>query len=427
VLTGLGFGLLPALRVGRANAFDALREGSRGGSQRQGLRTTLVAIEVAMSVTLLISSGLLIRAVMRVQAVDPGFRTENILTLRTDLPRPKYDSASARADFYDRVLTSVRALPGVETAAYTSGLPMVLTGGIAGVEIPGQPRVPSRRQGVGIRFVSSQYFGTMQIPLRSGRDIEDTDLRERHLVAVVSESFVDEYWPGEDALGKTFTIRGQLRTIVGVVGDVKTRGLERTSEPQVYIPANQPPDVGLGSLYVPKDLVIRTNQGLSLIPSVREIVRRVDADQPLSSIRMLSDVIGGQTADRRSQVRILAALALLALLLAAVGIHGLQTFTVAQRSREIGVRLALGAAPANVARMVVSEAARMAIFGVIPGVIAAYVAARAMGALLFGVRPDDPVTFLTTAGVCLLVAILSALRPAMRAARVDPITALRAE
>jgi putative ABC transport system permease protein len=195
----------------------------------------------------------------------------------------------------------------------------------------------------------------------------------------------------------------------------------------VYIPANQPPEGGLGGLYVPKDLVIRGSQGMSTVPSVRNIVRHVDADQPLSNIRMLDEVVGDQTADRRAQVRILAALALLALLLAGVGIHGLQTFTVAQRAREIGVRLALGAAPTGVARMVMSEAARMAILGVIPGILGAYVAARAMGALLFGVRPDDPVTFLTTAGVCLVVAMLSALRPALRAARVDPITALRTE
>lgn len=427
VVTGIGFGLLPALRVGRGAGFAALREGSRGGARRQRLRTTLVAIEVAMSVTLLISSGLLIRAVMRVQAVDPGFRTDNVLTMRTVLPSPKYDSAAMREQFYDRVLTGVRALPGVASAAYTSGLPMVLTGGIAGVNIPGRPQVNRRLQNVGIRFVSSQFFDAMGIPLMRGRDFEDTDRRDRQRVAVVSKSFVDTYWPGEDGLGKTFEIREQTRTIVGVVSEVKVRGLERTPEPQVYIPAYQPPDIGLGGLYVPKDLVIRGSQELSMVPAVRDIVRRVDADQPLSSIRMLRDVVGDQTADRRAQVRVLVALSLLALLLAGVGIHGLQTFTVAQRSREIGVRLALGAAPSTVARIVVSEAARMAILGVIPGVIAAWFAARAMGALLFGVRPDDPVTFLTVAGVCVVVAIVSALRPAMRAARVDPITALRAE
>jgi predicted permease len=388
----------------------------------------LVAIEVAVSVMLLISSGLLIRAIWRVQAVDPGFDPAGVVTLRTELPRPKYEEPARRADFYDRVLANVRALPGVEKAAYTSGLPMVLTGGIAGVVVPGVEVRSGRREGVGIRFVSSQYFGALNIPLRRGRDVEETDTPDRQLVAVVSESFVQRYWPNSDPIGKTFEIRFQNRTVVGVVGDIKVRGLERTSEPQVYIPAKQPPDSGLGMLYVPKDLVIRApRQGLALLPAVRAIVRQVDPEQPLSNVRMMSEVVGGQTATRTAQLQILGALAVLALLLAGVGIHGLLAFTVAQRAREIGVRLALGAGPSLVARMIVSEAARMAIFGVVPGIIGAYAAARAMSALLFGVQPGDPLTIAAAAGLCLATAVLGAVRPALRAARVDPMSALRAE
>ena len=208
------------------------------------------------------------------------------------------------------------------------------------------------------------------------------------------------------------------------------RGLERSSEPQVYIPAKQPPDSGLGGLYVPKDLVVRAPRqggGLALIPAVREIVRKVDPGQPLSNVRMMADIVGGQTADRTAQLRVLGALALLALLLAGVGIYGLLAFTVAQRSREIGVRLALGAGPSLVARMIVSEAARMAVIGVVPGVIGAYAAARGMSALLFGVQPGDPLTIVAATVLCLATAVVGAVRPAMRAARVDPMTALRAE
>jgi predicted permease len=344
------------------------------------------------------------------------------------LPTPKYDEPVRRADFYDRVLANVRALPGVEQAAFTSGLPMVLTGGIAGVAMPGQEARNRRQQGVSIRFVSSQFFGALRIPMRRGRDVEDTDTPDRQLVAVVSESFVQRYWPEADPIGKTFEIRFQTRTVVGVVGDIKVRGLERTSEPQVYIPAKQPPDSGLGSLYVPKDLVIRApRQGLALIPAVREIVRQVDPVQPLSAVRMMSDVVGGQLTTRAAQVRVLGALALLALLLAGVGIHGLLAFTVAQRAREIGVRLALGAGPSLVARMIVSEAARMALIGVIPGVIGAYAAARAMRALLFGVEPADPLTIAAATALCLATAVLGAVRPAMRAARVDPMSAMRSD
>jgi predicted permease len=379
---------------------------------------------------LLISSGLLIRAVWRVQSVDPGFVADDVLTLRTALPRPKYDDPARRADFYNRVLTSVRALPGVEQAAYTSGLPMVMGGGIAGVAVPGHEVRPGRREGVSIRFVSSQFFGALRIPLRRGRDLEDSDTPQRALVAVVSESFVQRYWPDIDPIGRTFEIRGQNRTVVGVVGDIKVRGLERTNEPQVYVPARQPPDAGLGDIYVPKDLVIRAPRqggGLALLPAVREIIRQVDSEQPVSNVRMMAEVVGDQTATRTAQLRVLGALAILALLLAGVGIHGLLAFTVAQRSREMGVRLALGAEPSLVARMIVSEAARMAILGVVPGVLAAYAAARAMSALLFGVRPEDPLTISAAAVLCLATAVLGSLRPAVRAARVDPMSALRAE
>ncbi|HWP70275.1 MAG TPA: FtsX-like permease family protein, partial [Gemmatimonadaceae bacterium] len=396
--------------------------------RRQRLRSTLVALEVAVSVMLLVSSGLLIRAVMRVQAIDPGFAADGVLTLRTALPSPKYDSAAPRAAFYDRVLSDVRALPGVEQAAYTSGLPMVLTGGIAGVVVPGYPEQNRRREGVSFRLISADFFDALKIPLRMGRDLEDNDTPERQLVAVVSESFVEHYWPGQDPIGRTFEIRDQNRTVVGVVADIKVRGLERTNEPQVYIPARQPPEDGLGGLYVPKDLVIRApSQGLALLPAVREIVRRVDVEQPVSSVRMMSDVVEGQTETRTAQLRVLGALALLALLLAGVGIHGLLAFTVAQRGREIGVRLALGAQPSLVARMVVSEAARLTILGIVPGLIGAWVAARAMRALLFGVPPEDPLTIAAAAALCLTTAVLGALRPALRAARVNPISALKAD
>jgi predicted permease len=428
-LTGLGFGLIPAMRVGGATGFAALREGARGGSGRQRLRATLVAVEVAVSVMLLISSGLFIRAILRVQDVESGFDPKGVVTLRTALPAPKYTEPQPRAIFYDRVLNEVRSIPGVQQAAYASGLPMALQGGIAGVEIPGREIPRNRREGVAIRFVSSQYFGALDIPIRRGRDVSETDTPDRALVAVVSESFGEKYWPGEDAIGKTFVIREDLRTIVGIVGEVKTRGLERTNEPQVYLPAKQPPTtVGLGGLYVPKDLVIKApTAALGVVPSVRDIVRRVDPEQPISNVRMMTEIVDGQFATRSAQIRILGALALLALLLSAVGIHGLLAFTVAQRGREIGVRLALGAEPGAVARMVVGDAARMAIFGVIPGVILAYFAARAMSALLFGVEPGDPLTIGGAALLCLATAIIAALRPAINAARVDPIRALKSD
>ncbi len=425
-LTALGFGLLPAVRAGGGAGFAALREGARGSANRTRLRAILIAVEVGVSVVLLVSSGLLIRAIWRVQAVDPGFSTDAVLTLKTALPTPRYADPVRRADFYRRVTAQVRTLPGVESAAYTSGIPMVMMGGLTGIQLPGAPR-PSRNEGVSLRLITPHFFETMRIPLRRGRDVSDADTQDRPLVAVVSESFVRRYWPDADPIGRTFQARGQLRTIVGVVGDIRVRGLERTSEPQLYVPFEQPPNP-IGENYLPKDLVVRTARpDPTLIAAIRAIVHQVDPQQPVSDVRMLAEVVGDQTLTRRAQLRVLAALAMLALLLTAVGIHGLLAFTVAQRDREIGVRLALGATPRGVASMILSEGVRIALIGVVPGIFVAYLAARGMSTLLFGVQPWDPMTFGVVAAVCFTTAVAACALPALRAAAIQPMAALKSE
>ncbi len=428
-LTGLGFGLLPAIRVGGRTGLDALREGARGGGGRkQRLRNALVAVEVAASLALLISSGLLIRAVWRVQSVDPGFVPARVMTLKTALPRPKYDLTQRRLEFYDQVVSGVRALPGAQSAAYVTGLPMVMTGRVTGVVIPGREESAEFRGEVAsIRFVTPGYFRTMGIPLLRGRDIADGDIQGRTSVAVVSESFADLYWPGEDALGRTFESRGGPRTVVGVVGDVKVRGLERTSEPQLYASAGQVPDTAFIN-DDPKDLVIRYSGATgALLQGVRDVVRAADPDQPISDIRSMDDVVAGETATRRAQLRVLGALAAIALLLSGVGIYGLLAYTVSERSREIGVRLALGAAPADVGRMIVSQGMKLAVLGSVPGVVGAYAAARGMRALLFRVEPADPATIIVAVALVLVITLAGSLVPAVRAVRVKPMLALRAE
>ena len=428
-LIGVGFGLIPATIVGGRTGFDALREGTRGGSgRRQRLRTVLVTLEVAISVVLLVSSGLLIRSVSKVQAIEPGFESEGVLTMRTVLPPSRAADSVRRTDFYDRVLAGVRSLPGVRAAAYTSGLPMVLTGGIAEVEFRGAEVRPGRRsEAVSFRYVTPQFFSVLGIPIVRGRVVEEGDRLGRPAVAVVSESFVDRYWPNDNPIGKTFRVRGQEVTVVGVVRDIKVRGLERTSEPQLYRAAAQAPAL-MGGLQVPKDLVIRTaGPPETLIPAVRDVIRRVDPEQPVSDVRLLSDVVSGQTADRRAQLGVLSALAVLALLLTGTGIYGLLAFMVAQRSREIGVRLALGAEPRRVARMIVGEAGRLALLGGVPGVLVAYAAARAMRAILFGIAPSDPLTLAAGALVVIVVTLAGSLAPAFRAVRVSPMVAMRTD
>jgi len=426
-LTGLGFGLFPAMRTGHGTGFAALRDSSRaGGGRKQRLRAVLVTVEVTMSVILLITAGLLIRAVWRVQAVDPGFAPQHVLTLRTALPRPKYDSPVRRAEFYRRVLPQVRALPGVQSAGFTSGLPILVPALITGVEIPGQDVRSARMRGVSHRWVTPQYFRAMGIPLLRGRDVEENDTADRAWVAVVSSSFAERYWSGEDPIGKTFRHLDHTRTVVGVVGDVKVRGLERNSEPQMYLPAAQIEDAP--GIFDPKDLVIRhSGQEDALASAVRQIVRAADPDQPISNIRTLEDVVAGETATRRAQLDVLAVLAIVAVLLSGVGIYGLLAYTVSQRSLEIGVRLALGAEPSRVGRMVCADGMRLALIGIVPGVGGAYAAARGMSALLFGVAPGDPATFATAVGVTLMLTLAGSLVPALRAVRVSPMSVLRAE
>jgi predicted permease len=426
--TGLAFGLVPALRAGGVHGFSGLRSGPRGGGgRRQRLRGVLVAIEVAVSVVLLVSSGLLVRAMWRLQRVDPGFRCDGVLTLRTALPWPKYATTRDRAAFYDRVLASVRALPGVQHAAYISDAPMTLRGGIWPVVIKGTETTRDDAHTASLRFVTPDFFGTLGIPVLRGRDVETTDDTTRTWVAVVSASFARRYWPNEEPIGKRFTFAFHERTIVGVVGDIRVRGLEVPSEPQVYLPYKQVEDSSLIG-YPPKDLLIRaTATPATLMPVIRRIVRAADPEQPISDVRMLSDLVADQMAPRAAQLRVLGALAVIALLLAGIGIHGLLSFTVSSRAQEIGVRLALGAQPAGIVRMIVAEALVLAIAGIVPGVLTAYAGGRAMESLLMGVRPND---LLATGGavlLCGMATIFGCARPALRAARVDPMTALRNE
>jgi predicted permease len=427
-LTAVGVGVIPALRGGRDTGLEGLREGARsGGGRKQRLRSVLVVVEVMASVVLLVSSGLLLRALWRVQSVDPGFRPEGILTLRTALPLPKYDSTARRVEFYRRVLTEVDALPGVESAAYISFLPMAMGGGIWPVGVDGQEVDRRGNSTASLRYVTPDFFQTLEIPLRTGRGVAESDRFDSPAVAVVSESFARRYWPDADPLGRSFDFALQERTVVGVVGDIMVRGLERTSEPQVYLPATQVPD-GSIIFYTPKDLVVRSSTDpAALLPAIRDIVRRVDAEQPISNVRTMEEIVADVTASRAVQVRLIGALAALALLLAGVGIHGLLSYTVSNRARELGVRMALGARRRDILGMVVGQGIRLAAGGVVLGVGLAYAAARAMSALLASVGPADGATLLVVGGLCLAMAAAGCLFPALRAVRTDPIVAIRAE
>jgi putative ABC transport system permease protein len=426
-LVGIGFGVAPSLwRTG--GGLDALRDGARaGGGRRQRVRSMLVMIEIMASVVLLITSGLLMRATWRLQSLDPGFRTDNVLTLRTALPWPKYQDPVVRERFYTTVLSGLRSLPGVSSAAYITGLPMAMGGGIWNATLPGQPAAHDGSNSAGLRFATSQYFSTLGIPLKHGRDISPTDDASHPFVAVVSESFVKRYWPNQDPIGQRFNFAMHERTVIGIVGDVRVRGFEQTSEPQVYIPSQQV-EAGNVIFYTPKDLAIRSTASAAiLLPEIRRLVREADPRQPISNVQTLAEVVASQTAARVAQLRVLEILATIALLLATVGIHGLLSFAVSRRQQEIGVRVALGAQQSKILAMFLREGLLLGLGGLLPGVLIAYAAGRGMETLLAGIRPADPLTVVVGVLLCGSATLVGCLRPAFRASRVDPSYALRAE
>jgi predicted permease len=425
-LTGMGFGLLPALRACRNVDLGGLREGSRaGGGKKERLRSTLVVVEMTASVVLLISAGLLIRALWRIQATDPGFRTEGVLTLRTALPMPKYEKTTKRNEFYRHVLSEVRRLPGVNNAVYISFLPMAMGGGIWPVSVDGDVKERSDLHTASARFVTPGFFATMAIPLVAGRDVSDSDTIDQPFAAVVSASFVERYWPGQDPLGKHFKFVFHDRVVVGVVNDIRVRGFEESSEPQVYMAYKQMPD-NETVWYAPKDLVVESTAGpAALLPAIRRAVRDADPDQPVSNIETMAEITASQTASRSLMVKVLGAFAVVAFLLAGIGIHGLLSFAVSQRTQEIGVRIALGAQPSDIMRMVLGRSAVLAIAGITAGLVLSFAAGHAMESLLAGVKPADPVTFIAAICLCLLMALLGSLAPTIKAVKVDPISAIR--
>jgi putative ABC transport system permease protein len=429
VFAALVFGVVPALRACGHIDPDSLRDGVRAGvgAHRTRLRQALVIAEVGISLVLLVSSGLLLRALWRLEDRDPGFRTEGVLTLRTTLPQPRYEKTLDRAAFYDHVIARARSLPGVTDAAYTSFTPMAMGGGIWTVALPERPEPEGDLRMASLRFVTPGYFATLRIPLHAGRDIEAGDSADRQYVAVVSESLARRYWPDADPIGKKIKIAFFERTIVGLVGDVRVRGPERDSEPQVYVPYRQIPD-GWMPWYAPKDLIVRgVSDPAGLVPALRAIVAEADAEEPVANVQLLEDIVDAQTAPRRVQLSILTTFAALAFLLAAIGIYGVLSFAVSNRAQEIGVRMALGATPGSILAMVLREGVGLAAIGAGLGLVLAYFAGRALEALLVGVAPTDTPTLVGALTLAVVMTLAGSLLPAWRAARVDPARVIRAD
>jgi putative ABC transport system permease protein len=435
--TVLLFGAGPALTAAGRDFGAAFGRaiGARGTRARR-LRTTLVVAEIALTVVLLAGAGLLLRSFTAVLAVDPGFETQRRLLIDTPLAPARYPTPADRDAFYHGVLERVRALPGVESAGYTNFAPLVIKGGRSVTFVEGRPRPEQGdlfRTVAQNRGVSPGYLETLGVPLVSGRFVDARDTRDAPPVAVINEAMVRLHWPDEDPIGKRFSFGlGGIETfftVVGVVGDMRQDGLDAPPFPEVYAPLDQ---LGAGApdftLMWPTQLVVRTSgEPLALATAVRQAVWDIDPDQPVASVRELSEVLDAELAGRSTQLTLIGAFAVLALVLAAVGLYGTLSYTVSQSTSEIGLRMALGAEERTVVASVVRSALATALLGIGVGLAAAYALTRTIASFLYEVSPTDPATAVGVAVALLAVAALAAFVPARRAASVDPALTLRAE
>jgi putative ABC transport system permease protein len=429
LVTGVIFGLVPAIQTSKADLHETLKEGGRTGASgaRAWVRNTLVVLEMALALVVLVGAGLLIRSFWQVQQVNPGFVPQNVLSMSIGLPMTKYKEPAQRANFYREALERVRALPGVRSAGATSILPLSGNNSSGSFQIEGRDTPPGQSSPHGDRWaVTTDYFSTMKIPVLRGRYFDARDTMESQPVAIIDEAMQRKYWPNEDPVGKRITYQGGRqnpiwREIVGVVGHVKHVGLEGESRVQYYIPHPQTQNPFM-------NLAIRTDVDPTLLTgAVRGAISGIDKDLPVFRVKTMEQYVIDSMAQRRFSMTLLGVFASVALALAAVGLYGVLSYTITQRSREIGIRMALGAGIGDVLRLVIGQGMLLALVGVALGSAAAFLMTRLMANLLFGVKASDPLTFITIALMLTLVALVACLVPARRATKVDPIEALRYE
>ncbi|MFZ0818865.1 MAG: ABC transporter permease [Candidatus Acidiferrales bacterium] len=429
IFTGILFGLAPVISAFRLSLNDSLKQGGAQGSAGGKVvrpQQALMTLELAMALVLLLGAGLLVRSFVKLVSIPHGFDSHGVLTAQISLPAKTYIKEEQQGEFYSQLMERLRALPGVRSAGASVVLPLGGPFMSTIVQVEGRPpaeRTLNLASGTAVNMVTPDFFTALRIPLRAGRYLDKHDAANSTETAVVNETFVRRYFPNEDPIGHRFQMAGSqtLRTIVGVVGDTKQMGAASETMAEIILPFAQSrnPDMFL---------IIRTDADpMSLIPAVRAVVASLDRDVPVFGAETIDDLLAGQVSSQRFNMALLGGFAGLALLLAAVGIYGVVAYAVGQRTQEIGIRMALGALPENVMRMVLVQGARLAVFGVVLGLGAGIALTRLLGTLLFEVKPTDPVTFAVGALILFAAAIGACWIPARRATRVDPLVALRYE
>ena len=421
LVTGILFGLVPALQLSKPDLANALKEGARGsvGGQRQRLRSALVVLEVALAVVLLVGASLFIGSFITLMRIDPGFNPENVLTVqvspRFEPGKPPGDSSRAFIDIVERISQA----PGVIHASMISGgIPMGGGMSVTTITVPG--RKIENDDGISIRGVTPEYHKALRIPLKAGRLFEATDRKDGANVVILNESAARKYFPGENPVGRSVGL-SEDRTVVGIVGDVHQFSLETEPRAEAYVPiAQQEAPFG--------DLMIRTSDDpYQVLPAVKAAVLAVLPDVPLRNVRTMEEIFARRVAQRRLNMLLLGLFGVLGLVISAVGIYGVMAYVVAQRTREIGVRMALGATRSNVVGMVLRNAGLLVVLGLVIGAVGAWYLSAAAKSFLFRLDPSDPRAFVAAVASLSLAALVASAIPALRAASIDPMVALRAE
>src|SRR3989440_908552 len=428
-LTGIAFGLIPAFEASRFDLNEPLKEGSQnvvGGTRARRVRNTFVVAQVALALVLLVGAGLLMKSLSRLESVEPGFDANNLLTLRVNLPQRKYDSEPKVINFFKQVVEQMRAIPGVESVGAINTLPFDGPHSGTNLDIEGQPkRPPGQALRTGVCVTDANYFQTMRIPLKRGRLYTEQEALEMRHVVVVNEAFARENFPGQNALGQRVTINmkddNQPSEIIGIVGDNKHKGLDSEVEPMAFWPHAE-------LVYPSMAIAIRTRgENPGLAAAARDVIHQIDPDQPIGQVITMNGLLAKSVARARFNSMLLAIFSVVALVMAAVGIYGVMSYSVLQRTHEIGVRMALGAQRSDVLKLILKQGVVLAITGVGVGLVGSFGLMRVISTLLFNVAATDKMTFAAVSLGLFAITFVASYIPAWRATRVDPLIALRYE